>query len=95
MNNITLLVNGEEVEISTEGNYYALERLDQDYSVTVQAEVNITNEWGDNYSRRSKETTVIIPSKCVGDVDGNGLVNISDVTALIDYLLNIIIIKKW
>ena len=88
MNNITLLVNGEAVECSSERNYYALPRLDHDYSVTVQAEINITNEWGDNYSRRSKETTIVIPSKCVGDVDDNGLVNISDVTALIDYLLN-------
>ena len=88
MNNISLIVNGEEVELSTDCHHYALPRLDHDYSVTVQAEINITNEWGDNYSRRSKETTVIIPSKCVGDVDDNGLVNISDVTALIDYLLN-------
>lgn len=88
MNNIILFVNGEEVELSTDGYYYALERLAHDYSVTVQAGVKITNEWGEDYSGWSKETTIIIPSKCIGDVDDNGLINIGDVTALIDYLHN-------
>ena len=88
MKNISLIVNGEVVELSTDGHHYALPRVDHDYSITVQAEVNITNEWGENYSRRSKETTIVIPSKPLGDVDEDGLVNISDVTALIDYLLN-------
>ena len=88
MKNISLIVDGEVVNLSTDGHHFALPRLDHDYSITVQAEVNITNEWGENYSRRSKETTIVIPSKPLGDVDEDGLVNINDVTALIDYLLN-------
>ena len=88
MKNISLIVDGEVVNLSTDGHHFALPRLDHDYSITVQAEVNITNEWGENYSRRSKETSIVIPSKPLGDVDEDGLVNINDVTALIDYLLN-------
>lgn len=88
MKNISLIVDGEEVELSTDGRHYALPRLDHDYLITVQAEVNITNEWGENYSRRSKETTIVIPSKPSGDINNDGLVNISDATVLIDYLLS-------
>lgn len=92
LNNITLLINGDEVGLSADGHHYALERMSNDYSITVQAGIKITIEFseGENYtfSQWSKETTIIIPSKCVGDVDEDGLVNINDVTALIDYLLN-------
>ena len=92
LNNITLLINGDEVGLSADGHHYALERMSNDYSITVQAGVKITIEYSEGeyytFSQWSKETTIIIPSKCVGDVDEDGLVNISDVTALIDYLLN-------
>ena len=92
MNIITLLVDGEEVELSTNGHFYSLERLDHDYSVSVQARVFIATEWGD-YSEFSNETIIMIPAKEVastlcGDVNGDNAVNISDVTALIDYLLS-------
>ena len=44
-------------------------------------------EWGDSYSGWSQETVITIPARLLGDVDGDGMVNIGDVTALIDYLL--------
>ena len=92
LNNITLLINGDEIGLSADGHHYALERMYNDYSITVQAGVKITIEYseGENYtfSQWSDETTIVIPSKPLGDVDEDGLVNINDVTALIDYLLN-------
>lgn len=86
MNNLILRIDGQEVEPS-DGHFYVLERLDHEYSITVQAGVKMIKEWGDSYSGWSQETVITIPARLLGDVDGDGMVNIGDVTALIDYLL--------
>lgn len=90
MCNAMLCINGEEVELSTDGENmcYALERMNNDYSVTVQVGDKITNDLGEEYSAWSQETTVVVPAKSrPGDVNGDGTVNVSDVTALISKIL--------
>lgn len=95
INYTALLVNGEEVELSVDGHHYALERLNHDYSITVQVGEGVylfgeEEDYGVTYNDWSEETTIVVPAKFffLGDVDDSGSINISDVTALIDYLLS-------
>lgn len=83
MDYMKLIVDGEEVlELP-----YVAGRTYNDYSITVLAghsPDSVRWVW-------TEETSILIPAKEVpllrGDVDGDGSVSISDVTALIDYLL--------
>lgn len=86
MNNIILLIDGEEVELSN-GHNLSLKRKSQDYTVSAQVGVKITTEWED-YSDWSKVTTIMVPARTVGDVNGDGRISISDLVDLIDYLLS-------
>lgn len=94
INNLVLRVDGQEVQLSTGGQvqFYALERLENDYSVIVQAGVVVQNEWNEPRWFWTSESTIVVPAKVSdvlnGDVNEDGNVNISDVTALIDLLLS-------
>jgi hypothetical protein len=88
MSNLVLRVDGQEVELSTNGQayFYALERLDHDYTVTAQVGVEEQKGW-QYYSFWSEETTIVVPAKATGDVNGDGFVNVADVTTLISIIL--------
>ena len=90
MCNAMLRVNGEDVELSTDGGalYYALERRNNDYSVTIQVGDKVTNDDGEEYSAWSQETTIVVPAnRQPGDVNGDGTVDVGDVTTLISKIL--------
>ena len=79
-----LKVDGVEVDALP----YSVPRLDHDYYITIQAGCSPDGErwtW-------TEEESILIPARVSsnlhGDVDCNDAVNISDVTALIDYLLS-------
>ena len=79
---VILLVNGEEVE-----NPYVVERTDEDQIIEVTAFTVI-----DGYEPSELAYyEVFIPAKVQvkpGDADGDGEVTISDVTAIIDFILS-------
>lgn len=91
MCNAMLCINGEEVELSTDGENmcYALERMNNDYSVTVQVGDKITNDLGEEYSAWSQETTVVVQARVItmGDVNGDNEIDVADVTTLIGMIL--------
>ena len=90
---ITLeLEEGAEYLMTVDGEYvespYSLPRTDEDYTVTVMA---IAQVYGKQMSN-VVEAEVTVPALEIvwtrGDVDMDGSIGISDVTALIDYLLS-------
>lgn len=87
INNSTLLINGDDVGLLSDGHHYMLERLDHEYSIIAQIGFRTTTLWGEDYSGWSEETIIVVPPKHSFDIDDDGFVNIFDVTTLIDFLL--------
>lgn len=88
MSNILLIVDGDMGASGPGEDYqcrYEVMRTDEDYYISVKAGHRPMYYsdfvWTDDIS-------ILVPAILRGDVDGNESVTISDVTALIDYLLN-------
>ncbi len=89
MGNLVLRVDGQKVELSTDGQtqFYAFERLAHDYTATAQVGVKLFDE---SLEFWSQETTIVVPANLrPGDVNGDGIVNVNDVTILIKKILGV------
>lgn len=78
----SLIVDGEEVELSNDGpgtpaHIYALPRKDHDYSITVQVGNVIATKNSDElnvlYLGRCQETTIVVPAKEIFDFEEDGI----------------------
>lgn len=77
-----LFINGVWVD-SYEQDTFEIPRLDEDYTVSISAyyKTLLMTEWISYYE------TLLVPAKLYGDLDGDEMLSVSDVTILIDYLL--------
>ena len=85
---MTTLVNSLPTRTaSNKGTLYAITNTNEGNSMTAAQITTARNKYWLPY-RYTGSTWVELTASTRGDVDGDGNVNISDVTALIDYLLS-------
>ena len=91
-----LVISGANTKLSamgvTNGSYYQLvTTMNDGLAITSPAGAYFNSNGTVTYNGtmvKNQEVVISKPAVTRGDVDGNGSVNISDVTALIDYLLS-------